>query len=1426
MGLSFSCPFAAYTDLETGLKSITLEDGEVKSLGLSCSFKIQDSQPSAMQLMVSQTMKIEKSLSFKLSENERLNHVEKIEISHDIESPRFKNVLLDDDLDLGSPKHEAATKLQKVYKSFRTRRKLADCAVLIEQSWWKLLDFAELKRSSISFFDLDKHETAISRWSRARTRAAKVGKGLSKNSKAQKLALQHWLEAIDPRHRYGHNLHFYYGQWLHSQSKEPFFYWLDIGEGKEVNLVEKCPRSKLQQQCIKYLGPMERKEYEVVIENGKLLYKQTGEYIDTTGTSKGSKWIFVLSTSRTLYVGIKKKGLFQHSSFLAGGATLAAGRLVSENGVLKAIWPHSGHYRPTQENFEDFVSFLNENNVDTTYVKMDSDDDDNGSLGKQSSSIHIRTHSSEEDVSEKERKDDVVEDHPVNIVKQLTCLPLESPKKSRLFRCSSRKLRTLKIPKNDDLFTNLRTENSETVFDGYEPVNGGTEDFTSTIKLDGYEAAEDFNSNQIQDPSDDVSDDEEDDRKIDETVPKKSILKRINSHKSTSSFQLGRQLSCKWSTGAGPRIGCLRDYPTELQSQALERENLSPRSGPCSQKYTSGSPCSFDNKSLLSRNLGPYRTRSLPQLRKTSKGIKYPKTTLDMLAISGRSSCYVWLGFGLSLDDPFIPFKLMGFFNPALCDTYSKDSAPLGFQISWVKNLDHKANNLVSQNGVFQFGFLEKDGGEFVVGIRYNLGQKSANLPVWTVGGGVRVSINSTFTLSMDGRLILIENPNSIVWSSDTSNLGVQSLTLLNNGNLVLMGSEKRLIWESFNRPTNTLLAGQSLRYPQNLRAPSTRSVTSYYTFALHRAEGVALMWESNVTYWRTSLSSPVEKVRFDSTGVLGLYDETDKLVSSITSKDFGESLVSLRHVRIDQDGNLRIYSWDDVVKSWRVGWQAVEDQCDVFGSCGLYSLCGYNSSGPICECLYSGSFDWGDGSRSPADSGGSSCKKMVDLGNCNGHTSMTSLKQTDLYGLYPPHDVEMMLSEDACKDLCSNDTGCFAVTSKNDGSGLCTLKRTGFISGSVGPSVPSTSFLKVCLVPQAVAAKGANPNVTPKEISFPFRGGFRRIVSAIAFVVLVTVLAILGLEMFVVLFVYHRRRKNREKIAIGKGVKMKLENTALLRLSFKEVQELTSGFSVQLGSSVFKGLLDEIPVTAKVLDLVSAVSEKEFLKAVSILGGTHHRNLASLQGFCFEPKHKILIYEYSPNGSADKWLFDPDRREKNWQQRVDIAVGVARAVAYLHTECRICIPHGNLKLENVLLDDKMVPKVTDFGISTFFLKIEGSSSSNESPLEKDIYMLGKMLLEIVLCCRDTVGDGLDQVMERVIAEQHVDIEDLKGVERVVRIGLWCMQNQPVLRPSVGEVMKVLEGTLSVDRPPSSFPYRNDDGEEREVSGAEIESGS
>jgi hypothetical protein len=210
------------------------------------------------------------------------------------------------------------------------------------------------------------------------------------------------------------------------------------------------------------------------VEEGRLLYKQSGDLVNT---NEESKWIFVLSTSRSLYVGQKRKGKFQHSSFLSGAATSAAGRLVAKDGVLKAIWPYSGHYLPTEENFREFIAFLEDNNVDLANVKRCSvDDDEYPSFKKQAA---------------------------------------EGPEEPQAA--------------------------------GEAPAPVATE-----------EAAEEA----VELPAVDVV--KAEDTATDTVEPSKMTM-------------MASRPSFKWSTPTGARIGCLQNYPADVQSMALEQVNLSPR---------------------------------------------------------------------------------------------------------------------------------------------------------------------------------------------------------------------------------------------------------------------------------------------------------------------------------------------------------------------------------------------------------------------------------------------------------------------------------------------------------------------------------------------------------------------------------------------------------------------------------------------------------------------------------------------------------------------------------------------------------------------------------------------------------------------------------------------------------------------------------
>lgn len=329
---------------------------------------------------------------------------------------------------------------------------------------------------------------------------------------------------------------------LKKKTSQPFFYWLDVGEGRNLSL-EDCPRSRLQKQRIKYLGPKEREQYEIIMQNGKLIHKNSGEPVDT---SEGHKWIFVMSPAKKIYISKKMKGTFQHSSFLAGGATSAAGRLTVNNGILKSISPYSGHYQPTEENLDKFISFLVENGVDMSHVEMTSYEEQSSEL--ENFSRNGRATNSEICLEEQARENGQVNSEETHAV-------------------GNGSQTDVSFILHNWVDVSGTSKNKRLQDYTVSPAAEGKEEM---VKCPDMEKSQDnvyykrsLSSKEIE-------------NQLTEIPPTK-LLERLSSQKSSKSYQLGKRLSRKWSTGTGPRIGCIADLPPELRLQALQQVNLSPR---------------------------------------------------------------------------------------------------------------------------------------------------------------------------------------------------------------------------------------------------------------------------------------------------------------------------------------------------------------------------------------------------------------------------------------------------------------------------------------------------------------------------------------------------------------------------------------------------------------------------------------------------------------------------------------------------------------------------------------------------------------------------------------------------------------------------------------------------------------------------------
>ncbi|KAJ6297338.1 hypothetical protein OIU78_022970 [Salix suchowensis] len=364
------------------------------------------------------------------------------------------------------------------------------------------------------------------------------------------------------------------------------------------------------------------------------------------------------------------------------------------------------------------------------------------------------------------------------------------------------------------------------------------------------------------------------------------------------------------------------------------------------------------------------------------------------------------------------------------------------------------------------------------------------------------VDSKGSFQFLSSGSLRLINGSDAVVWDSNTARLGVTTASLDDFGNLVLKNGTST-VWSSFDIPTDTIVPNQTLSAKQVLRSGS-------YSFTFLSTGNLTLRWNDTIEYWNKGLNYSVDAnltsptLGLQPTGILTIFDVAFTSGSYVVAytNDYAEGSSRLRFLRLEKNGNLRLYSSDIGTGNTTIVWSALADQCEIFYYCGNMGICSYNesSSTPNCGCP-SENFE-------PVDVNDSrqGCKRKVEIESCAGTATMLVLDNAKFL-TYQPETLSQVYSSgiSACRMMCLSQSSCIASTSLSDGTGMCYLKNSAFISGYQNPALPSTSFVKVCGPTQPNPPPGVQIAGKSKSSRLP--------VWVVLVVVLITLLGLIAVE-------------------------------------------------------------------------------------------------------------------------------------------------------------------------------------------------------------------------------------------------------------------------------------------------------------------------
>ncbi|XP_054778327.1 G-type lectin S-receptor-like serine/threonine-protein kinase At1g11300, partial [Prosopis cineraria] len=700
---------------------------------------------------------------------------------------------------------------------------------------------------------------------------------------------------------------------------------------------------------------------------------------------------------------------------------------------------------------------------------------------------------------------------------------------------------------------------------------------------------------------------------------------------------------------------------------------------------------------------------------------------------------------------------------------------------------------------------------------------------------------SGVFTISEDGNLVVLNDQNLTLWSSNVSNIPPDSsmAQLLDTGNLVLNDNTTgKTLWESFQHPSDSFIpkmklgtnpgTGEKPTLLTSWKSPSDPSIGSFSASLEHLDAPEAVIYNGSKPYWR---SGPWNGGEF--LGVNATYDRSKAYASSnldgfSLNEDNGTYCISFDLARTSHFGVFKLSSIGEwVITGWINEkevrrWRIQHNECDVYGQCGEFGYCNPEST-PICSCLYGfepknpdewNKQNWKNGCtrKEPLQ-----CDKRIKSGSEDGFKKLESVK--------PPDFVEQLQvpDEENCRRKCLQNCSCLAYA--YDLAIACMLWN--------GKLIDIRTF-----APKGVDLYIRLANSELDKIGDKRRDKWKVIVIAISLTIGVTVFA--ACSHFLWKIVARSKGKTNQNglsksIMIRDSGQEKLEELPLFE--FEKLAIATNNFHGcnMIGQGgfglVYKGeLQDSQAIAIKRLSRGSRQGLEEFMNEVKVISKLQHCNLVRLIGCCIEQDEKMLVYEYMPNKSLDAMLFDSRKVVVlDWRKRYSIIEGITRGLLYLHRDSRLKIIHRDLKASNILLDEELNPKISDFGLVKIFKGNENDQGNTRRVVgtygyispeyamqglfseKSDVFSFGVLLLEIVSGKKNTsfyhqemsltlLGfawklwkeDNIKSLIDSKIYDPSFHMQIL----RCIHIGLLCVQELAKDRPSMAIVYSMLNSEI------------------------------